>query len=378
MQYRKFGKHDFKVSSLGFGCMRFPTIDGDEGKIDEVEATKMLRYAIDNGVNYIDTAYPYHKKASETFVGKALRDGYREKIRLATKLPVWLTSTYEDFDKYINEQLKNLQTDYIDFYLLHALDKETWNTIKNLGVLNFLDNVKKSGKIKYAGFSYHDEGKNFKEIVDAYDWDFCQIQYNFMDENYQAGKEGLEYLASKNIAVIIMEPLRGGRLTKNPPEEIKKIWDTSETKRSPANWALSWIWNHPEVTCILSGMSTMKQVEENIEIAETALPNSLTQEELQIVDKVKEKYISFTKINCTGCNYCMPCPADVDIPGNFSLYNEAFMYNEKTSSSTTYNRFMDEKNRASNCVECGKCESACPQNISIRKELKKVHELLKW
>lgn len=376
MHYRKFGKHDLQVSALGFGCMRMPILDGDDSKINEEEAIKIIRHAIDQGVNYIDTAYPYHKGQSEIIVGKALKDGYRERINLATKSPVWLVNTHEDFDKYLNEQLEKLQTDHIDMYLLHALSKDRWNKLKELRVFEFLERAIKSGKIKYAGFSFHDELEVFKEIVDSYNWDFCQIQYNYMDEEYQAGTEGLEYAASKGLAVVIMEPLKGGKLAKNPPKEVQAIWDGSEIKRTPAEWALSWIWNHPEVTLLLSGMGAMEQVVENLNTASKALPNSFSEEELNLVNKAKSVYNKLIKVNCTACAYCMPCPFGVDIPENFALYNQASMYDDYKGSSMAYNKFMSEKSRASTCAKCGKCETLCPQNLPIREHLQEVHKAL--
>lgn len=372
MQYRKFGKHDIDVSALGFGCMRLPFLNGDDSQIDEEDSIKQIRHAIDNGVTYIDTAYPYHKGQSELLVGKALKDGYREKVYLATKSPVWLVKTYEDFHKYLDEQLQKLQTDHIDMYLLHALGKDRWEKLKELNVFKFLEEAISMGKIKYAGFSFHDELPVFKEIVDSYDWDFCQIQYNYMDTDYQAGKEGLEYAAAKNIAVVIMEPLKGGKLAKNPPKEVKAIWDKSETKRTSADWALRWIWNHKEVSLLLSGMGDISQVEENIKISDDSLSDSMTKEELKLVEEARDKYNELIKVNCTGCNYCMPCPFGVDIPRNFTLLNRASMYDDTEVSTESYVS-MTEENRANFCKECGVCETKCPQNLPIRTHLKEVH-----
>jgi len=376
MQYREFGKKDFKVSALGFGCMRLPIINNDTKKIDEEKAISLIRYAVDNGVTYIDTAYPYHKGNSEIAVGKALKDGYREKVKLATKLPTWLTKSYEDFDKYLDEQLEKLQTDHIDMYLLHALNKERWDNLLELDIFKFIKSALSDGRIKQIGFSFHDKLDTFKEIVDGYDWDFCQIQYNFLDENYQAGTEGLEYAAKKGMAIVIMEPLKGGRLAKKPPISVKEQWGKAETQKTPAEWALRWVFNHPEVTTVLSGMNSMEQIIENMKTSETALPNSLSAKDLELIDNVKGQYNELIKVQCTACNYCMPCPDGVDIPENFALLNEASMYNEQDTQSHAYNNELTLKQRAVSCVECGKCETLCPQHLEIRKHLKEVNKAM--
>ncbi|WP_298843863.1 aldo/keto reductase [Clostridium sp.] len=378
MLYRKFGKTNEMVSALGFGCMRLPILPGgDQSKIDYDKATKLVRFAIDEGVNYIDTAYPYHGTgmggggASELFVAKALKDGYREKVKLATKLPSWLIKTREDMDKYLNEQLQRLETDSIDFYLIHALNADTWAVLKNLGISEFLDSAIKDGRIKYAGFSFHDKLPIFKEIVDYYDWSFCQIQYNYLDENFQAGTEGLKYASKKGLGVTIMEPLRGGKLAANLPKEALDVFDKAEIKRTPVDWALSWVWNHPEVSVVLSGMNEMNQIVENIKTASEVKVNSLTDEELKIVIKAKTVIEEKVKVSCTACEYCMPCPAGVNIPKNFTFYNNHFMFDKEEN----YSLAVPQKERASNCVECGKCETHCPQGISIREELKNVKSL---
>jgi predicted aldo/keto reductase-like oxidoreductase len=377
MKYRQFGKCDFKVSALGFGCMRLPIINDDVKQIDEEKAIDLIRYAIDNGVTYIDTAYPYHKGSSEIVVGKALKDGYREKVELATKLPTWLTNSYGDFNKYLDEQLEKLQTDHIDMYLLHALDKERWDKLVDLDIFKFIKNALGDGRIKQIGFSFHDKLDTFKEIIDAYDWDFCQIQYNFLDDNYQAGRQGLEYASKKGMAIVIMEPLKGGRLAKTPPISVKQLWGKSETPKTPADWALRWVWNHPEVTTVLSGMNSMEQITENMKTSETALPNSLSKKDLALIDNVKEQYNELIKVQCTACSYCMPCPVGVDIPKNFALLNEASMYDEQDSQSHAYNNDLTLKERAVSCVECGKCETLCPQHLEIRKHLKEVNAAMK-
>ncbi len=376
MQYRKFGKMNVNISALGFGCMRFPIVNEKYTDIDEKDAIKLLRHAIDNGVNYIDTAYPYHGGNSELVVAKALKDGYRERVYLADKLPVWLVNSYEDFDKYLEEQLKKLDTDHIDMYLLHALDKSRFEKIKALKVFDFVDAALKSGKIKHIGFSFHDDIKTFKEIVDAYDWDFCQIQYNVLDINEQAGLEGLEYASSKGLAVIIMEPLKGGRLTKALPDEVERVYAEYSKKRSPADWCLSWVWNHPQVSLLLSGMGTIEQLEENLKIAEKALPNAMSTEELEIIDKVREEYHKLLPIGCTKCEYCMPCTAGINIPETFELYNNITLYKELDASKRRYNSIALEK-RASACVGCSKCEEQCPQHLPIMKWMRTVHSTLK-
>jgi len=366
MEYRKFGNLDWEVSSLGFGAMRLPT-DGDESSnIAEKEAIEMIRYAIDNGVNYIDTAWPYHGEESEKLVAKALKDGYREKTRVATKLPIWLVDDKEDLDKYLNKQLEKLEVDKIDFYLIHALSKDRWQKCKDLEIMDWLKKVQKEGKIGYKGFSFHDDYDLFEDIVDYYedDWDFCQIQYNYLDTEYQAGQKGLKYAADKGLAVVVMEPLRGGTLAKEPPKEIKKIWDKADKKRSAPDWALQWLWNQEEVSVVLSGMSTLEQVKENVESASNSGINSLDKSEKDLIEKAADKFREMQPVNCTGCGYCVPCPNDVHIPMNFSLYNEAHLYDDYEEKNNTYNR-LKAKMRAENCIACGECLDKCPQNLSI-------------
>lgn len=377
MQYRKVPKNGDNLSALGFGAMRLPT---KRGNIDEERAKAQIRYAIDNGVNYIDTAFPYHGGESENFLGRALKDGYRGKVKLATKLPVWAVKSREDLDKYLDKQLEKLQTDHIDYYLLHALNSSTWESVKKQGVFDFIDQAKKDGRIVNAGFSFHGDRKTFKEIVDAYDWEFCLIQYNFIDEDNQAGTEGLRYAASKSLAVMVMEPLRGGTLAGKMPAEVSKIYADAEVKRTPAEWALRFIWNHPEVTVVLSGMNDKKHIEENIKTAETAVPHSMSESDAKTMENAAEAYKKLLKVPCTGCSYCTPCPFGVNIPMCFYFYNQYHMMSGKMMTRGHYITqlmgIMGEPSNASLCRNCGKCIKSCPQNIQIPDELKRTTKRL--
>jgi len=376
MKYRRFGKLDWQVSALGFGCMRLPVIGGDHANIDEQEATRMLHYAIDHGVNYVDTAYPYHGGNSEYFLGRALQGGYRDRIRLATKLPCWLVESADDFDKFLNEQLKRLQTDHIDFYLLHGLGRERWHKMRDLGILERAEKAKADGRIGHICFSFHDSYDVFKEIVDGYDgWTACQIQYNYMDIENQAGTKGLQYAASKGLAVVIMEPLLGGRLV-NPPQPIQELWDSAPQKRTPAAWALQWLWNQPEVSVVLSGMSTMEQVQENVASAAASEVGSLSEEELALIARVRARYRELCPIPCTRCGYCMPCPNGVNIPRNFEIYNEGAMYDKPEHARDAYTRWFPEPERANQCIGCRECEDKCPQQIPISEWMPLVHQVL--
>lgn len=376
MQYRKFGKLDVQVSALGFGCMRLPVIDGKSGSIDQAEATRMIRYAIDQGVNYIDTAYGYHEKTSEIAVGKALQDGYRQKVNLATKLPVWLVNESGDFDTLLNEQLGKLQTDHVDFYLMHALNRNSWQKVVELDLLRKAEAALADGRIGHIGFSFHDTLDTFKEIVDGYDhWDFCQIQYNYMDIENQAGTEGLQYAASKGLGVIIMEPLLGGKLARHIPA-LDPVWEMIATDRTPADWALQWLWNQPEVSVILSGMSTMPQVEENLASAAASGVGLMTVEELELIASAREKIRQLSPIPCTKCEYCLPCPNGVNIPRNFEVYNEGAMYNDHDNARNTYKRWISDDAKAAQCIQCQECESKCPQKIVISEWMPVVEEVL--
>jgi uncharacterized protein len=380
MKYRKFGKLAWEVSALGFGAMRLP-VAGEKAapmgpNIDEPEAIKMIRHSIDKGVNYVDTAYPYHGGKSEVVVGKALKDGYRGKVKLATKMPSWFMASYADFDKYLNEQLEKLQTDHIDFYLLHSMNKDLWPKLRNLDVLKWAQKTIADGRIGHLGFSFHDSLDVFKEIVDAYDqWTFCQIQYNYMDIEYQAGTEGLKYAADKGLAVVIMEPLRGGALSKEPPASVKKILKDAGISRSSADLALQWIWNQPEVSVVLSGMTAMPHVVENVAGADHSGIGQLSAADLAVIERIREEYRKLSPIPCTGCNYCMPCSSGVNIPHAFAQYNDSVMYDDPRTARFRY-RQNPKESWADNCVECLECEEKCPQEIKISEWLKKVHELL--
>lgn len=366
MQYRKIEKNGDEISALGFGAMRLPT---KNGRIDKERAKKQIYYAIDNGVNFIDTAFPYHGGSSESFLGEILTDEYRKKVKLCTKMPSWSIKKYEDMEKYLQIQLEKLQTDCIDYYLIHSLGKGSFEKLKEMGVLEFLDDAKAKGKIKYAGFSFHDNSEAFKGIADAYRWDACLIQYNYLDEKNQAGTEGVKYAASKGMAVFIMEPLKGGLLAGEVPEKVKEIWKKSDVKRSPAEWALKWVLNHGEVTCVISGMNDEEHIKENIRVANETLPNSLTDEEIKLYEEVKNVYKNLMKIDCGGCGYCMPCPVGVDIPECFGLYNHKHMFNSGRASFTYLTRFggvfSGNESHADLCINCGKCVKACPQNLDI-------------
>lgn len=374
MKYRKFGSLDWKTSALGFGCMRFPVINGDSSKIDEEKSAEMLLHAIDQGINYLDSAYNYHGGSSEVFLGKTLQGGYRDKVKLATKLPSWKVEKKADFDLLLNEQLQRLRTDRIDFYLLHALNKKFWANLESLDVLDWLARTRSDGRIINVGFSFHDDLSLFKTIVDSFQgWDFCLIQYNYMDQDYQAGKEGLQYAAGKGMGVVIMEPLRGGRLV-DPPQGIQDQWDKAEKKRSAVDWSLQWLWNHPEVSLVLSGMSTLEQVQQNLASASRSGVGSLTESELKLVEDVRSTYLGMELIPCTSCGYCVPCPEGVDIPRILRIYNDGIMYDKKDISKNNYNLWVPEENKGNLCVSCGECEDKCPQHIPISDWMPRIHQ----
>ncbi|MGJ3522201.1 aldo/keto reductase [Nitratidesulfovibrio sp. D1] len=369
MLYRTMPKNGDTLSALGFGCMRLPMRDG---KVDEARAIAQIRSAIDGGVNYVDTAWPYHNGESEIVLGKALRDGYREKVRVATKLPSWLVEDRADMDRYLDAQLERLGVSCIDYYLVHALDGPLWDTVHGLGVLEFLEAAKADGRIANAGFSFHGLAEDFKRIIDAYPWVFCQIQYNYLDETYQAGTEGLRYAAGKGIGVIIMEPLRGGNLGLiTAPPAVQAIWDESPVRRTPVEWALRWIWNHPEVTVVLSGMNEEAHIAENLAIAGSAEAGAMSPRDLELVARASAKYRELMKVRCTGCGYCMPCPMGVAIPMCFETYNKMHMFGNIEEGKFLYAMRMSGEiggegpGYASQCVACGQCVENCPQHIAI-------------
>ena len=376
MQKRTFGKLDFQPSLLGFGCMRLP-VTGPDKVIDEAEAIRMIRFAIDQGVNYVDTAYNYHNSQSEIVLGKALQDGYRAKVKLATKNPSFkLTQTHEWLE-FLDEQLTKLQTDHIDFYLQHGLNAERFETFKKVNAFEEAKKAKAMGKIKYFGFSFHDKLEVFKEIVDAYPWDFCQIQLNYLDTDFQAGIEGLRYAAAKGLGVVVMEPLRGGRLAANLPADIQAMFDAYPIKKSPAEWALNWVANQPEVSLLLSGMSTMEQVKDNLRICSTdaSRVNGLQPAELQFLQEIAAAWKAKVRVGCTGCRYCMPCPQGVNIPRLFSLYNNAAMFDSWDAAIALYQDAIEQGMDVSHCVQCGACVSACPQQVPVIEKLQELHRI---
>jgi predicted aldo/keto reductase-like oxidoreductase len=374
MQYRTVPKNGDKLSALGFGCMRLP-MKGQA--VDEERAIKQIRLAIDNGVNYVDSAPPYHMGESEKVLGKALLDGYRNKVKVATKLTPFMLRKPEDMEKMLALQLQKLQTDHIDYYLLHGLEAEFWKKMQDFGALKFLKKAQADGKIVNMGFSFHGSISTFKEIIEANDWIMCQIQYNFLDEKLQAGTEGLKWAASKKLAVMVMEPLRGGSLATRLPIVAQQFYDNAAVKRSAAEWGLRWVWNHPEVTVVLSGMNDECQVTENIKTAQTALSNSMKPEELATIKKVADAYRKLLKVPCTGCQYCMPCPNGVNIPRNFQAYNDVYISGDEQQARGMYAMFLmggltGVRADAALCKECGTCVVRCPQQINIPEKLKDV------
>ena len=374
MKYRT-DKYGNKISVLGYGCMRF-TSKGMKLDYDKTEKELLLAYK--KGINYFDTAYLY--PGSEELLGKFLeKHKLRDKVNIATKLPHYMVKKSEDFEKFFQEELKRLRTDHVDYYLMHMLtDIKSWERLKDLGIEKWLEDKKKKGQIKQVGFSYHGNSDMFCKIIDNYDWDICLIQYNYLDENSQAGKTGLHYAAKKGIPVNIMEPLRGGRLVNQLPDKARKLFNNYEKKMSPVEWSFRWLWNQKEILCVLSGMNSLDMVEENTTFADNAEVDSLTKEDKKLLEEVVSAINEKMKVPCTGCRYCMPCPRKVDIPGTFSAYNKYYTDSKFVGLKEYFmcTSLRKDATSASNCVECGRCEQHCPQGIEIRKALKNARKKL--
>jgi hypothetical protein len=380
MIYRQLGKTGIDLSILGFGCMRLPVIDHRPDKIDYPKATQLLHYSIDNGVNYVDTAYFYHASVfgqrgeSEPFVGEALSGEWRKKVHLATKMPLFQLWQKEQMDAFLKEQLERLNTDYLDFYLLHGLNGQIWDRMKNLGVREFLDRKKAEGKLRFPAFSFHGKAEDFIRICDEYDWTFAQIQYNYMDIDFQAGYKGLKYAADKGIGVVVMEPLKGGKLGYNLPPEMTAVINKSAIKRSPAEWALRFVWNESGISSLLSGMNSMEQVIENIRVANDGIADSLSKNELLMFGRLRNVMGVRIKADCTECRYCMPCASGVDIPDVLAALNNASVWNDSNPWLTGYVRI---NGKAGKCTECKECEEVCPQELPISTFMKEAVSLFR-
>lgn len=373
MQYRTFDKTGQKISLLGMGTMRLPVTE--DGQVDREAAISMIRHSIDEGINYVDTAYMYHDGESEKIVGQALKDGYREKVLLADKMPVWLAKDEEAMRSIFDEQFARLEVDVIDMYLVHNVTVPVWKRAQKFHLMDFLEEKRAEGKIRHIGFSFHDQLSLFKEVIDSYPWDFCQIQLNYMDKEFQAGEEGLHYAAEKGIPVIIMEPLKGGKLTDTLPPSVKALWKQAEIQRTPAEWSLRWVANHSEILTILSGMSAPEQLEENLRILSQAKPNSLTEKELSIIDQVSSEYNRLIQYSCTSCKYCMPCPKKIDIPTAIRFYNEWFLYEGNPKIKADYPNWLVKDRQPGDCIACKACEDHCPQHLPISEIMKKTAEI---
>jgi predicted aldo/keto reductase-like oxidoreductase len=366
--------------------MRLPAPKGRRASllsaIDGERAAAQVRRAIDGGVNYLDTAYPYHAGSSESFLGEyILRDGYREKVNIATKLPCMTINSKDGIEKTFRRQMKNLRVDCIDYYLLHSLNGATWDKMISLGVIDFMDRIRKEGLVRHMGFSFHDSKEQFKRIVDGYDWEFAQIQINILDERAQAGLEGMRYASERGLGIIVMEPLRGGALAHNLPSDAQRVYDDAPVKRSPAQWALRWVWNHPEVTVVLSGMNNEDDIDENIQTASETLPGALTPDELAVTDSFRAAYMKSLQVGCTGCAYCMPCPAGINIPQAFLALNSYHMSSKLVAKAThalsaAIQTGDGKAHWTKSCKDCGQCEKKCPQGIKIRQTFRLVQREL--
>ncbi len=388
MKFRQMGSLDWKVSALGFGCMRLPSRTITKLRAKTEESIELIRYGIDLGINYIDTAWLYHLGDSEKIIGKALKDGYRERVHLVTKLPMLMVRNSKHFDKYLETQMKRLQTDYLDGYLFHALDQGQFKKIKRLALIDKMEEAKNQGLIHSIGFSFHDTLPVFKEIIDYYPWDIAQIQYNYMDTCVQATTEGLSYAHSKDIAIVVMEPLKGGSLA-NPPREALNIINSTERKRTPVDWALQFLWNKPEISVVLSGMGSKKMVQENCTSADRSGINSLTLQDQMVIERLSDVYRQKIVVSCTACGYCMPCPEGVNIPQNFACLNNVSLetsFIRRFFARRAYRKLTNSKKKvdlngpngnATICNKCRVCVEKCPQNIDIPEGLEKVKQVLK-
>ena len=387
MQYRKMGSLDWEVSALGFGCMRLPRRRINRMRADTKDSIEIIRHGIDLGINYIDTAWPYHLGDSEKIIGQALKDGYRQRVKLVTKLPLFMVRKPEHFDHYLDVQLNRLQTDYLDVYLFHNLYAGAFDKVKRLGLIDKMLEAKKQGRVRHIGFSIHDSLSVFKEVIDYFDWDMAQVQYNYMDTGIQVTTEGLKYAHDKGIAVVIMEPIKGGMLA-NPPAEALEVMKASGYNRTPVDWALQYLWNRPEISVVLSGMSSRQMVDENCASADRSGIGTLSPDEEKVIARLVEIYRSKILVPCTACEYCMPCPSGVNIPQNFSILNYVCMehnfamrwlakrgYKRLTGSKEKLNK-KNPNGNASVCINCGQCLEKCPQRINIPEELVKAHAIL--
>ena len=372
MLYREFKRINKKVSLLGLGCMRFP--ENEDGSVKEQESIEIIRSSIDSGVNYVDTAFTYHGGKSEKILGKALKDGYREKVLLADKMPIWIAKDENSMKSIFYKQLERLDTDCIDMYLVHNVNRGIWKRALKLNLMPFLEEMKAEGRIKHIGFSFHDSYEFFEEMLDAYPWEFCQIQLNYMDKDHQAGVRGLKYAAEKGLDVIVMEPLKGGRITDAIPPVIQSLWDSAPVKRSPAEWAFKWLASMPEITLMLSGMSSKDQVEENIKLLSDESITKMTDDESALIDKVSDEYNRLIKYACTGCNYCMPCPQKLDIPRILRYFNDWNVYEKNPSTKMEYETWIGPGQHASDCIGCRACEEKCPQALPISQAMKEAAE----
>ncbi|MBR6524892.1 MAG: aldo/keto reductase [Clostridia bacterium] len=372
MQYVPFGKLNFRVSRLGFGTMRLPRIEGEDNKIDRERAIALIRKGIDGGISYVDTAYGYHAGESEIVTGLALKDGYREKVTLTTKLPHWSVNEEKDMNRLLDEQLKKLDVPYLDFYILHALNRDAYEKMSAFNYKPFLEQALKDGRIRHTGFSFHDDKETFLHILNDWDkWEMAQIQHNYLDDENQATEEGLREAGRQGVSIVVMEPLRGGALA-NPPSDVRAMIDEHESKRSPVDWAFRYLADYPEVATILSGMSTEEQLEDNLRIFNNLTVNGMTEADRAFTKALKEKYLARQPIGCTACQYCQPCPQGVKIPNIFGAYNHAQMFDHPEEFADRYARMKEKGEDGSQCIGCGACETACPQQLNIREWLEKI------